>query len=230
MFIQNKIHSNNKNSLPNNHQCVTNSRRGSSVSLNTNDNNNNNRPMLEFITSKYDSTRTSLEYRFFKHQQELDMVKDIISEQQQQQQQQPSISALVNTTPVAADNLIKQNRILINYKKLNHFENCLLRSRAFLKKNFDLIHSQIKATTEISSSNSYSIKPSNNNNNNSSNDTYNHLQHKSPIINSDSLNVNNNNSNRTETNNLNIKIKNRTSNQLDHKKKKVRKKEKIIII
>ena len=54
-----------------------------------------------------------------------------------------------------ADNLIKQNRILINYKKLTHFENCLLRSREFLKKNFDFIHAQIKASTELSTKAKY---------------------------------------------------------------------------
>ena len=49
---------------------------------------------------------------------------------------------------IPTNNLIKQNRILINFKKLNHFENCFLRSKTFLRKNFDLIHSQIKATNE----------------------------------------------------------------------------------
>ena len=45
--------------------------------------------------------------------------------------------------------LLQQNRILINYKKLTHFENCLLRSREFLKKNFDFIHAQIKAQAAV---------------------------------------------------------------------------------
>ena len=45
--------------------------------------------------------------------------------------------------------LLQQNRILINYKKLTHFENCLLRSREFLKKNFDYIHAQIKAQVAV---------------------------------------------------------------------------------
>lgn len=58
----------------------------------------------------------------------------------EQKQTKPNIIPTIN--------IIKQNRILINYKKLNHFENCFLRSRVFLRKNFDIIHSQIKATTE----------------------------------------------------------------------------------
>ncbi len=55
-------------------------------------------------------------------------------------------------TPNAAKKnkfLFQQNRILINYKKLTHFENCLLRSREFLKKNFDFIHAQIKAQAAV---------------------------------------------------------------------------------
>jgi hypothetical protein len=48
--------------------------------------------------------------------------------------------------------LLQQNRILINYKKLTHFETCLMRSREFLKKNFDFIHAQIKAQAAASSS------------------------------------------------------------------------------
>ena len=50
--------------------------------------------------------------------------------------------------------LLQQNRILINYKKLTHFETCLMRSREFLKKNFDFIHAQIKAQAAASSSSS----------------------------------------------------------------------------
>ena len=54
----------------------------------------------------------------------------------------------LRTTSKQTSFLLNQNRILINYKKLSHFENCLLRSRDFLKKNFDFIHAQIKASAE----------------------------------------------------------------------------------
>ena len=57
--------------------------------------------------------------------------------------------------------LMQENRILINYKKLIHFENCFMRSRTFLKKNFDLIHAQLKSYTEnsLASEKKYSKRP-----------------------------------------------------------------------
>jgi hypothetical protein len=54
------------------------------------------------------------------------------------------IELKLNTKNMNNEQLIKHNKILINYKKLSQVENCLMRSRAFLKKNFDLIYSQIK--------------------------------------------------------------------------------------
>jgi acetyl/propionyl-CoA carboxylase alpha subunit len=61
--------------------------------------------------------------------------------------------------------LLQQNRILINYKKLTHFETCLMRSREFLKKNFDFIHAQIKAQAAAAASSSSTATASLINNN-----------------------------------------------------------------
>lgn len=60
------------------------------------------------------------------------------------------IDLKLNTKNMNNEQLIKNSKILINYKKLSQVESCLLRSRAFLKKNFDLIYSQIKLNNKAS--------------------------------------------------------------------------------
>ncbi len=55
---------------------------------------------------------------------------------------------MIPPDPIAAY-LIKQNRIRHNFKKLNQIEKYLNKSRDFVKKNFDLIHTQIKASTNV---------------------------------------------------------------------------------
>ena len=44
--------------------------------------------------------------------------------------------------------ILQQNRILINYKKLTQFENFFAKNFLFLKKNFEIIHSYLKDSTE----------------------------------------------------------------------------------
>lgn len=61
----------------------------------------------------------------------------------------PPSSQLPPSAPPPISYLIKENRILINFKKINHIEKYILRSRDFLKKNFDLVHSQIKESTSV---------------------------------------------------------------------------------
>lgn len=50
-------------------------------------------------------------------------------------------------------NLIQQNRILINYKKLTHLEAAFSKNTSFLKKNFDFLLSQLKTTVSTTSAN-----------------------------------------------------------------------------
>ena len=57
----------------------------------------------------------------------------------------PSNQSLICSTA----NLLKQNQILINYKKLSHVQNSIQRSRSFIKRNFDLAHHLlVKSSTE----------------------------------------------------------------------------------
>lgn len=59
-----------------------------------------------------------------------------------------SLSDLItyNSPTKINENIMQQNRILINYKKLRHFETSFLRNKNALKKNFDLIFSQMKSS------------------------------------------------------------------------------------
>lgn len=50
-------------------------------------------------------------------------------------------------------NLIQQNRILINYKKLSHLQAAFSKNTSFLKKNFDFLLSQLKTTVSTTSAN-----------------------------------------------------------------------------
>ncbi len=50
----------------------------------------------------------------------------------------------------SSKSIFQQNRILINYKKLTQFENFFLKNLSFLKKNFEIIHSYLKASTKSS--------------------------------------------------------------------------------
>ena len=54
-------------------------------------------------------------------------------------------------------NLMQQNRILINNKNLMQFSNSFQKNKDFLKKKFDLIHSQLKISA-VKSSNSQLVK------------------------------------------------------------------------
>lgn len=57
-----------------------------------------------------------------------------------------SFSDLITLSPTKKnESIIQQNRILINYKKLRHFENSFLRNKNKLKKNFDVIFSQMNS-------------------------------------------------------------------------------------
>lgn len=51
---------------------------------------------------------------------------------------------------IASKNLLQQNRILINYKKLTQFESFFLKNLTCLKKNFELIHAYLRASTKSS--------------------------------------------------------------------------------
>ena len=58
----------------------------------------------------------------------------------------PKYSQTAPNPLINSSYVLKQNRILANFKKLKHFEKYLLRSRDFVKKNLDIIHAQIKAS------------------------------------------------------------------------------------